>query len=124
MLFRYPIDQLLKFHQCIYVWIFKNLRFTSFDFKSLKHGALTSQGFNRLEIKKDALYFIYRVYFSFFELKNKCDNGGDARCIEIHSVLSSSKFISQKLDRLQNIINGSEITGKTSLPCVSARIWP
>lgn len=105
------------------MWIFKNLRFTSFDFKSLKHGALTSQGFNRIEIKK-MLYILFTVYFSFFELKNNCDNGGDARFIEIHSVISSSKVISQKQDRLQNITNGSDITGKTSLPCVSRRIWP
>lgn len=67
----YPIDQLLKFHQYIYVWIFKNLRFTSFDFKSVKHGALTSQGFHRLEIK-EMLYILFaESTFPFFELKNE-----------------------------------------------------
>lgn len=118
----YPIDQLLKFHQCIYVWIFKNLRFTSFDFKSLKHGALTSQGFHRLEIK-EMLYILF-TESTFLSLSSKTSATMEVMQGAQKYILSSSKVISQKQGRLQNIINGSEITGKTSLSCVSTRIWP
>lgn len=53
-----------KFHQCIYVWIFKNLRFQLWDLNLSNIGALTSQGFHRVRNKRYHILFT-ESYFSF-----------------------------------------------------------
>lgn len=81
----------------------------SLNFKPSKYEVLTFQGSNRKE--KKMLYIIFTESTFLF-------SSSKMRHEVLRSILvpSSSKVISQKQDRFKDMINGSEVAGKTALP--------
>ena len=82
----------------------------SLNFKPSKYEVLTFQGSNRKE--KKMLYIIF-TESTFLFSRSKMRRHEVLRSI---LVPSSSKVISQKQDRFKDMINGSEVAGKTALP--------